>query len=49
MKKITAIAMTLLILIGSIPAYAECDFNGYKVPAGSKAGGRTCQEDGQWE
>jgi len=32
-----------------LAALAECKFNGYTVPIGSKAGGRTCQADGQWE
>jgi len=49
MKKVIIIVASLLFFIGSAPVLAECDYNGYTVPTGSKAGGRTCQADGQWK
>lgn len=49
MKKYTVCFSALLLLGISQVSLAECIYNGYTVPTGSKAGGLVCQANGEWK
>ena len=46
MKTLVASFFFALLTVSS--AYAECQYNGQKVPTGTEIDGLVCQADGRW-
>ena len=51
MKKINIVTFLLSVLIMILPlqSYADCIYDGYSYPTGTKLGDLTCQPDGTWK
>ena len=49
MKQAIIYFFVILIWSTTSVAYAQCLYNGQWVPTGTKAGGYTCQANGDWK
>ena len=49
MKNCLLVTISLYGLLLSSHAHADCQYNGQWVPTGTRAGGYTCQANGEWK